>query len=180
MSNPLVNRWGLNIYWPKLWYSDKNYTLNLKQDNIIFQLIKFYFFFGIHLPQHLFLSKYWYYKLDQFRVLNHLTSIQKYYRWYGKKISLDGEKSKYKVRNMVKDIFPMKIWIFKFSNWILINFYWFQPIKKSYTKLKRVPSKRILSLNIQQKTQLSTLRRLKLFLSKDLYTLFLRRTTYIF
>ena len=137
MGNPLINRWGSNIFWPNLWYSDKNYSNNVKQDHLLIKLIKLYFFFGIQLPKHLFISPYWYYTLKPL-IKNFRTQITtKYYRSYSKKVSRDGERSKYKVRNAIKDIFPMKIWIFKFSNWLIVNFYWFQPVKKSARRITK-------------------------------------------
>lgn len=180
MSNPLVNRWGANIYWSKLWYSDQNYTTNLKQDSVFIQLLKMYFMYGLQTPVNLFLLKYWYFSKKTDTKKNHLTFTNKYYRRYSKNLTLDEKDNSYTLRLATKDIFPMKVWIFKFQNWILLNFYWFQPLKKSIFKQIKKQPKTFSLLQLENHESLSSLRRYRLFLSKNLYTVFYNRLYYRF
>ena len=172
MSNPLVNRWGSNIYWSKLWYSDKKYALNLKHDATFTNLLKIYFMYGLQTPKNIFISKYWYFSYLSKTKLIHKHEQNKYYRRYTKNLLLTDSQDSYNLRIVTKDVFPMKIWIFKFQNWILLNFYWFQPLKKSNTKLiKRQP--KIFSLLQQTNLEItSSLRRYKSFISKNLFIIF--------
>ena len=180
MSNPLVNRWGANIYWSKLWYSDQNYTTNLKQDSVFIQLLKMYFMYGLQTPVNLFLLKYWYFSKKIDSKQNHLTFTNKYYRRYSKNLALGEKDNSYTLRLATKDIFPMKVWIFKFQNWILLNFYWFQPLKKSTFKQIKKQPKTFSLLQLENHESLSSLRRYRLFLSKNLYTVFYNRLHYRF
>lgn len=180
MSNPLVNRWGANIYWSKLWYSDQNYTTNLKQDSVFIQLLKMYFMYGLQTPVNLFLLKYWYFSKKTDAKKSHLTFTNKYYRRYSKNLTLDEKDNSYTLRLATKDIFPMKVWIFKFQNWILLNFYWFQPLKKSIFKQIKKQPKTFSLLQLENHESLSSLRRYRLFLSKNLYTVFYNRLYYRF
>ena len=63
------------------------------------------------------------------------------HRKLGKELEIftfDDEIDTYKIRKSTKDIYPMKLWIFKYHNWILINFYWFKPIKKPEDSLGNI------------------------------------------
>jgi len=180
MSNPLVNRWGSNIYWSKLWYSDTNYTVNVKQDSLFINLLKIYFMYGLQTPKNLFALKYWYFSTVKKLNITHGYVQNKYYRRYTKNLTISDNQDSYKLRIATKDIFPMKIWIFKFQNWILLNFYWFQPVKKSAQKsLKRQP--KTFSLLQQPNTEVfSSLRRYKTFISTNLLKVFFKKNYYKF
>jgi hypothetical protein len=181
MSNPLINRWGSNIYWSKLWYSDKNYTTNLKQDSIFNHLLKAYFMYGLQTPKNLFLLKYWYFNKKNLNIKwNHINFQNTYYRRYAKNSALNDNQDFYKLRLQSKDIFPMKMWIFKFQNWILINLYWFQPVKKSFFKKLRQQPKTFTLLEAEQKQTFSSLRRYRLFVSKNFFKICYKKFYYKF
>jgi hypothetical protein len=74
----------------------------------------------------------------------------------------------------------MKVWIFKYQNWILLNFYWFQPVKKSaFKEIKKQP-KTFSLLQTENTKTLSSLRRYRLFLTKNLYSVFFNKLNYRF
>lgn len=124
MSNPCINRWGLNTFWHNFWFTDFNYSTNLRQDKAFSILIRTFIFYGLNLSYNLFSSKYWYSHL-----YNHL-SIKNYYRWVTYTPSGKKELSEnYVVRQEADCIFPMKVWILRYSHWIVINQYWFNPFK---------------------------------------------------
>lgn len=136
MSNPNISRWGFNLFWYKLWYSDKNYTPKLHQDKLFTKLVYVYLMYGILYPNNIFNHKYWY--LNKFRNIsdyrnNHNT---KYYRIMNFKSSAMNINSSYAVRINMKNIYTTKIWLFRYQNWLVINFYCFQPPKKKLLKKK--------------------------------------------
>jgi hypothetical protein len=59
MSNPSINRWGLNLFWYKYWFTDKNNALVIHQDNIINKLMLIYLHFGLFFTKNIFFNKYW-------------------------------------------------------------------------------------------------------------------------
>lgn len=128
MSNPCINRWGLNTFWYRFWYSDNYYTFNLQQDRIFVKLLYIYFNYGIELPKSIFFNTYWYQKN-----LKPSTTLS-YYRFSTFKNSTLGLNSTYRFRYSITDVYPMKLWLLKYNNWIIINFYWFQPLKKKITR----------------------------------------------
>jgi hypothetical protein len=179
MNNPSLSRWGSNIYWTKLWYSDNRYSLNLKQDNIMLELIPAYFLHGITTFINIFKNKYWFYSLPRW---DHSPEISKYYRWTKAVRPHDGEVMKKKVRNTVDDLFPFRLWIFKVHGWVLLNYYWFRPFKRKFKertsyKLHQKPPTVVVVNDFEM---LSSLRRYKLFLTKNYYSIFYRRLFYKF
>jgi len=124
MSNPCINRWGINTFWYNFWYSDTKYASNLKQDAIFTRLLNIYLFHGLNIPMNIFANTYWYAK--NFKKLN----LPSYFRWFTMRNNITGLKANYLLRQTTDCIFPMRIWILKYSNWIVINLYWFKPFKK--------------------------------------------------
>lgn len=123
VSNPSINRWGVNTLWYSFWYSDISYSLNLKHDRIIKQLLNDYLHHGLSLPTLIFFSPYWY----QTQLIP--KNQPGYFRWLTTKNKTLGFKTTYRLRLETIDLFPMKLWILKYNNWVVINFYWFQPNK---------------------------------------------------
>lgn len=124
MSNPSVNRWGINTFWYSFWYSDTKYAENLKQDSLFIKLINIYLFFGLNISQNVFANFYWYSK--QFTLLK----LPAYSRQFVVKNNLLQTQSSYQLRQKTENVYPMKLWLLKYNNWIVINLYWFQPFKK--------------------------------------------------
>lgn len=123
MSNPLINRWGLNIFWYNLWFTDYNFKTFYNQDKIFSQLVYLYLFYGLKLPYNIFANKYWYsFNLYSIRFLP-------YSKWITRRGSQFGELVRYSLRVETECLFPMKLWILKYSNWVILNQYWFYPLK---------------------------------------------------
>lgn len=124
MSNPCINRWGLNTFWHNFWFSDFDYSIQVRQDKAFSLLIKTFIFYGISFSYNIFANKYWYLHLYK-----HL-SIPAYSRWVTYTPSGKKELSEnYTIRQEADCIFPMKIWILKYGHWVIINQYWFNPFK---------------------------------------------------
>lgn len=59
VKNPLIKRWGLNLFWYKFWFNDKNYSFNLNFFLIIEKILYFILFYGIFFPKNIYFNKYW-------------------------------------------------------------------------------------------------------------------------
>ena len=163
MSNPCINRWGLNTFWHNFWYSDFDYAYNQKQDKIFSTLIQIFLFNGVNLTYNLFTNRYWYFK--NYSEL----SIKSYQRWITRKPNQFGEIMRYSLRQEADCVFPMKIWILKYSNWIVINQYWFQPLKRRKQRGTKESPNHLDSLNTVTPQHLGHLRSFKTLLLKNLF-----------
>jgi hypothetical protein len=161
MSNPSINRWGLNTFWHNFWFNDFNYSINLRQDKAFSILVKTFIFYGLNLSYNLFSNKYWYSNL-----YSHL-SIKDYYRWVTYTPSGKKELSEnYQIRQEADCIFPMKIWILKYGHWVIINQYWFNPFKGRRKLMKIIDNpNNIDSFTTFKKPQYKNYRRIKTLFS---------------
>jgi len=136
MSNPSINRWGMNLFWYKLWYTDKNYALTLHQDKIFTELVYIFLHYGLLYPSNPFSHKFWYLKDSRKKNNYYNDHSTKYYRIMNFKNIAMGIDAQYTVRIKIRNTYTTKIWLFRFQNWVIINFYCFQPPKKKFTKRK--------------------------------------------
>lgn len=181
MSNPGINRWGLNLFWYRFWYNDANNSLVVHQDSCIDKLVLCYLYFGLLYPQNMFISKYWYssYRIKFSKVQSNFNS--KYYRVIEQKNRFDEEEAgvsleAHNLRARIKNVYFSKIWILRFQNWLVVNFYCFQPLKPTIKKVEKAgkASDFCLSKKIQNKSSLHRYKMylfyfLNSFLAKDLY-----------
>jgi len=134
MSNPSINRWGLNLFWYRFWYNDKTPSLIIHQDNIINKLIILYIHYGLLLPKNFFINTYWYknYSIKYTSLFN--TTNLKYFRIIEYKNKINDDYKAYKIRTKKKNLYFSKIWILRYQNWLIINFYCFQPLSSKINK----------------------------------------------
>ena len=144
MSNPSINRWGLNLFWYRFWFSDKNYYLGVQHDALINKLIYIYLNYGILYHTTIFINKYWWKKKN----FNYAIHNSKYYRIMGFKNLISKEMNYYKERTKITGIYQSKIWILKFHHWIIINFYCFIPLKKKLILSRKNNPHRYLDLTL--------------------------------
>lgn len=174
MSSPLINRWGLNSFWHNYWYDDFRQSLQYKQDELFTKLIHIFLFHGINFTYNLFANKYWY--NTQFK---HLVT-KSYFRWITRRPNQFGEVLTYSLRQEQDCLFPMKIWIIKYSKWVVINQYWFQPLKfKRNTKGYENPN-HLDILHHKSQVGHSTLRLTKTLFSVQLFQKMFRLNYYKF
>jgi hypothetical protein len=128
MSSPSVNRWGLNLFWYRFSFNDKNFYQNFHKDDIADNLIYLFLNYGVLHPKNLFFHKYWFKKSNKIFFNEHST---KYYRVVNFKNKLLNINSFYYTRIKLKNIYFSKIWILKYHSWVIINFYAFQPISQN-------------------------------------------------
>lgn len=131
LSNPSINRWGLNLFWYRYWYTDKLQQAYIQQDYIFNQLLYTYILYGILTPHNLFLSKYWHDTIENINWKHQISYNEKYYRKGELKGLAVEDVNTIRLRIKVKHLYFSKIWILRFQNWVILNFYSFQPIKKS-------------------------------------------------
>lgn len=131
LNNPEINRWGLNLFWYRFWFSDKVQSLNIQQDNLIDKLISIYVNYGLLHTGLLFYSKLWNSNIGYFSNENYIT---KYFRNMQHKNKYFSEYKIYKIRNKIKNLYHSKLWILRYQNWLILNFYSFQPQIRKNTK----------------------------------------------
>ena len=189
MSNPCLNRWGSNTYWSVFWYSDNYYAKNLQQDRIFEKLLNIYLFYGLQTKKTLFFNNYWFYSKHSLSTTKYLknpqlVNLRHYFRWYEHYDSGLGKRYKDCLRTHTQDVYMMRIWIMKFVNWVVINVYWFKPVKgtdvmdRSYDKPRLTYDHTFLTL--PKKTNATNIHRLKLITSQHFFKLINQKLYYKF
>lgn len=130
MSNPLINRWGFNLFWYNFWYTDKNSFLQNSLDVIITKLLFCYITYGLLINKNIFFSTYWYKKINYLSTNLFKRLDSKYFRAMSHKNRITGEISRFYTRLKKKDVYFSKFWILKYQGWIVVNIMAFQPLKK--------------------------------------------------
>ena len=133
MSNPSINRWGLNLFWYRFWYNDKTNALVINQDNLINKLILIYTHYGLLCNKNIFFNKYWFI-VNNKNFSNQNDYNLKYFKLIEYKNKIINESKIYKMRNKVKNLYFSKIWILRYQKWLIINFYCFQPLTNKLKK----------------------------------------------
>lgn len=130
MGNPVITRLGLNQFWYKHWYSDKNYSQTIKEDTSLTKFIEFYLNYGVEFKSNPFLHEYWYKKsFRKIRTVDQkLKNLQSYRRYFYTNERLSIEHS-YFLRYKTGEYFPMRLWVMRYGTWIFISTHWFKPVK---------------------------------------------------
>lgn len=143
MGNPSITRLGVQQFWYNHWYSDKFFSKNLQQDKLFENLIHLYLTYGLNLKENIFLHEYWYNhnKTIKSKRLNYSYSTNKiFYRRYFYSNKIVGIEHNFLLRNNSSEFFPLKLWLFKYNNWIICNLNWFKPIKGKHTIAANIDS----------------------------------------
>lgn len=128
LSHPSVNRWGLNLFWYNLWYTDKNYSFWLHQDKLFTTFFSTYINYGLLYPTNFLTHKYWYNdeKKEPKNSYNQSHNL-KYFRIAKYKDPLTKIYEEYTARSNVQHIYVTKIWLLRYGSWFILNFYCFRP-----------------------------------------------------
>lgn len=129
MSNPVINRLGINQFWHKHWYSDSLYAENLHQDNTFTSLIQLYLNYGLTYSTNFFFHEYFYKNNLKAKRLIKNNKISSCRRFFYTNTALDIDHS-YLLKNKTEEYFPMRLWLLKYMNWVIFSVQWFKPIKK--------------------------------------------------
>jgi len=178
MSHPSINRWGSNTFWKALWYSDISYSANLKQDLFFEKLVKTYLRYGIDTTPLAFVKPFWYQLNQKFITERSKRYALRYERPYTQWDKMAEEYIHAIARKGQDTFYLMRLWILKFSNWVLINLYWFQPLKKK--SKRRVYRHDRVFFYPPSTPQTPLIRRLKFLISTKLLNLWEPRINYRF
>ncbi len=182
MSNPLINRWGFNLFWYHFWYTDKNNFLQNSFDIIISKLLLSYVTYGLLLHKNVFFSTYWYKKSNYEETNLFKIFDKKYFRTMSHKNRITGEISLFYARLKRKDVYFSKLWLLRYQGWIIVNISAFQPVKKKYRKRKTryFFSSFLTNSNNIFKKQLFSLFKYKLYLSFIKKNYLIKKNLYYF
>ena len=157
MSNPCINRWGLNSVWHHYWYSDSRYSLNLQLDNSILTLLNIYLNYGSDFYTRMLWNSFWYKTSSWPKEVKQ----EKYYRWLSVYNDVSMSTNNYPFRLASEERFTTRISVLKFNSWYIINLYWFQPDKKKNKRLQQAKLSSFTSIQTENYRSLSTLAKTK-------------------
>lgn len=180
MSSPSINRWGLNLFWYRFWYTDKNISFLVTQDDIFNKLLLIYIHYGVLYNKTPFMNKYWWSFLKNFIKNYNLNYNTKYFRTIEYKNKIINETRRYKLRNKLKNLYFSKIWILRYQNWLIINFYAYQPLTKKFYKKNKFSKESNFYLSKIKKDNLRLYYRIKLYLFFSIYQNLLKTPYYKF
>jgi hypothetical protein len=134
MGYPVVTRLGLNQFWYKHWYgkSTSLYFYNFKQDLSFIKLFKMYLNYGLTFSSPVFFHEFFFnnnYKKIRLDII--FKNLKYFRRFYFSNYNLGIEHS-YFLRYRTGEYFPLRLWIIKYSNWLILSFNCFKPVKKKY------------------------------------------------
>lgn len=133
ISNPIITRLGINQFWYKHWLSDhrfSNFRRVLGQDKCIEKLLYLYLNYGLIFRNNPFFHKFWFNsELSKQGVKTQFITL-KYFRRFMYNNKSVGLEYSYTLRNNSGEYFPMKLWVLRFNNWVIISLHWFKPVKK--------------------------------------------------
>lgn len=128
MSNPSINRWGVNSIWYNFWYTDSSYGRIVSQDRIFSQLINTYVQYGLSTSHSYFSNKYWFSRSQP-----ELRAYYNTYFWRYTAHKVQIGKKNHLMRYKRDDVFNMRTWVLRYGGWLILNLYWFRPHKKKFT-----------------------------------------------
>ena len=161
MSNPCINRWGLNSVWSHYWFSDSRYYLNLQHDSIVLDLLNVYLNYGSDFYTNMLWNPFWY-KTSSAANSRDLT---KYYRWLSVYNDISMSTHTYPFRLSSEERFMTRISILKFNSWYVVNLYWFQPDKKRNKRLMQAKLQAYTTLQSSITRSSSSITKVKTLLS---------------
>ena len=183
MGNPVITRLGVQQFWHNHWYSDTNVSSNLQQDKLFSNLLSLYLTYGLNIRENLFIHEYWY--ANNVRIKNLKLSYPKtlhntFFRRYYYLNNIVGIEHSFLLRNTTAEYFPLKLWLFKFNNWVVLNVTWFKPMKgRNRSKASKESASAANVLHKPNSLYFKN-KRLKLLLSVFLYNLSTCNKKYLF
>jgi hypothetical protein len=121
----------MNQFWYKYWFSDSLYASTTQLILTLETLILFYLNYGLSYTSNFFIHEYWYKNLTSSLRLNiNKAELNNYFRRFYYSHHILNIEHNYLIRNATPEYFPLKIWVFRYLNWIVFIFQWFKPLKK--------------------------------------------------
>ena len=177
LSHPSINKWGINLFWYNLWYTDKNYSFWLHQDKLFTTFFYTYVNYGLLYPASFLTHKYWQNTTDEInKKINNNNTPQtyqqrhnsKYFRAARYRDPLTKVYEFYTARAVVSHTYVSKVWLLRYGNWFILNFYCFRPREISLVqKIKFASSKRKTptTLSFENRESFRVLKRIKFILT---------------
>lgn len=164
MGNPVITRLGRSQIWYRKWYTDLSYGNMIKINHTFENILNFYFKYGFFFNKNLFMHDYWYknpfYSKNLYNKEDkHLNLYFRRYYYAHKTLTIEHT---YLLRSKTPEFFPLRLYILKYLNWLLISIQWFKPSKlTNSTQNVKLTGNKLLhkNLNYSQKNS-----RLKLFI----------------
>jgi len=167
MGNPTITRLGRTQFWYKKWYTDLSYNSLVKTTYNLETLLNFYFKYGLSFTNNFFFHNYWY-KNSFFKktIYNQETkNLALYFRkYYYAHQTLTIEHS-YFLRLKTPEYFPLKLYILKYSNWLVASIQWFKPLKSTKSHQSRLDKQRKSTLVYTKNKSSNSNHRTKLLLN---------------
>jgi len=131
MGNPNITRLGKIQMWYKNHYSDFSYVSNFKKLRTFEQLLNTYFNYGLLFQSNTLLAHFWYKNpflkssINQSLPTKTTLYFRKYY-YAHKTLSIEHS---YFLRLKTREFFPLRLYVLKYNNWVIISVQWFKPLK---------------------------------------------------
>lgn len=133
MGYPVITRLGINQFWYRHWYSLKSFQQNSKQDRLFISLLKLYINYGLSFNSFIFFNPYFFNK-NFYNYTNNPTNINlKFFRRYYFSNEPLGIEHSYFLRYKTGEYFPIRLWLIRYSNWVILFFNCFRPVKSKST-----------------------------------------------
>jgi hypothetical protein len=135
MSNPTITRLGKTQMWYKNYYTDFSFKNNFNQINSFESLVNTFFIYGLYTYSNLNYKHLWYRNssITNFKLPN---KFHLYFRkFFYAHTTLTIEHS-YFTRIRTPEFFPLRLYILKYNNWLVISLQWFKPSKVLKSRAK--------------------------------------------
>ena len=144
MGYPVITRLGINQFWYRHWFSVKNFKKNSKQDRLFLDLLKLYLDYGLSFSNFIFFNSYFFgNKFKRFKYNMPIYNLKFFRRYFFSNEPLGIEHS-YLLRYKTGEYFPIRLWLVRYSKWVMLFFSCFKPVKSkgkhSYAKKKELHS----------------------------------------
>lgn len=140
MGNPIVSRLGRNQFWYKKWYTDLVYSSYFKKISTSETILSFFLKYGLFFKNNIFINNFWYKNLSfmSIKTTNQdLTHFNLYFRRYFYSYKTLAIEHSYNVRLETAEFFPLRLYVLKYLNWVVISVQWFKPLKNKLTLNKK-------------------------------------------
>jgi len=183
MGNPVITRLGRSQIWYQKWYTDSKYSTNIKLSKSFNDIVKGYFNYGLFFTNNFFVNVFWYRNTPYDQTKSPQTSL--YFRRYfyaHDKLTIEHT---YLIRNCTPEYFPLRLYILKYSNWLILSLQWFKPVKHkrgtvTTATTKNGTNKLIYKSTGNKKTKTTVNIRLKTSIYNLLKLLRTTKTKYVF
>lgn len=130
MGFPVITRLGVHQFWFNHWVNDFSYSQYFKQNKSLKLFGTLYLRYGLLYRNDIFVNRYFFSKpTKQFSEF----MIKKKKKIYLRKKLYENHRFNvimyYDDRLQLTEYFPMKTWLFRFNNWMVIMMHWFKPFK---------------------------------------------------